>query len=33
MILLSILAWVRLRSVPVRANMREQMDIFSEKHT
>ena len=32
-ILLSILAWARLRSVPVRANMREQMDIFSEKHT
>lgn len=32
-ILLSILAWFGLRSVPVRANMREQMDIFSEKHT
>ena len=32
-ILLSIIAWFGLRSIPVRANMREQMDIFSEKHT
>jgi len=32
-ILLSILAWFGLRSIPVRANMREQMDIFREKHT
>ncbi len=27
------MAWVMLRSVPVRANVREQMDIFSDKHT
>ncbi len=26
-------AWLMLRSVPVRANVREQMDIFREKHT
>lgn len=30
---LSVLAWFLLRSVPVRANVREQMDIFREKHT
>ena len=29
----AIVAWVRLRSVPVRANVREQSDIFREKHT
>jgi NNP family nitrate/nitrite transporter-like MFS transporter len=29
----SIFAWMRLRSVPVRANVREQADIFREKHT
>ncbi|WP_243026633.1 MFS transporter [Thermus albus] len=27
------LAWVYLRSVPVRANFREQFDIFRDKHT
>jgi MFS transporter, NNP family, nitrate/nitrite transporter len=27
-----IAAWVMLRSVPVRANFREQLDIFKEKH-
>ena len=27
------LAWVNLRSVPVRARVREQLDIFREKHT
>lgn len=27
------LAWVYLRSVPVRANLREQFDIFRDKHT
>lgn len=27
------LAWVFLRSVPVKANVREQMDIFRTKHT
>jgi MFS transporter, NNP family, nitrate/nitrite transporter len=30
---LSLLAWLRLRSVPVRANVREQADIFRDKHT
>ncbi len=30
---LSVAAWFILRSVPVRANVREQMDIFREKHT
>jgi NNP family nitrate/nitrite transporter-like MFS transporter len=29
----AIVAWVKLESVPVKANMREQMDIFREKHT
>ncbi|MCL4291170.1 MAG: NarK/NasA family nitrate transporter [Thermoleophilia bacterium] len=29
---LSVLAWLGLRSVPVRANVREQTDIFREKH-
>lgn len=29
---LALLAWFKLRSVPVRANVREQMDIFKEKH-
>jgi len=29
----SLLAWVYLRSVPVRANFREQFDIFRDKHT
>jgi NNP family nitrate/nitrite transporter-like MFS transporter len=32
-VLLAFLSWARLRSIPVRANMREQMDIFREKHT
>lgn len=30
---LSVTAWFMLRSVPVRANVREQMDIFRDKHT
>ena len=30
---LGILAWVFLRSVPVRATFREQLDIFRDKHT
>ncbi len=30
---LSVLAWFLLKSVPVRANVREQMDIFRDKHT
>ena len=31
-LVLGIAAWVMLRSVPVRANFREQLDIFKEKH-
>ena len=27
-----ILAWIMLRSIPVHANFREQLDIFTEKH-
>jgi len=30
---LSFVAWLRLKSVPVRAPVREQFDIFREKHT
>jgi len=30
---LTLVAWLRLRSVPVHANVREQLDIFREKHT
>lgn len=30
---LSVAAWFMLRSVPVRANVREQMDIFRDQHT
>jgi NNP family nitrate/nitrite transporter-like MFS transporter len=30
---LTVVAWFTLRSVPVRANVRQQMDIFKEKHT
>lgn len=33
LILMGILAWVYLRSVPVRASLREQLDIFKNKHT
>ena len=32
-VFLSLVAWLRLKSVPVRANVREQFDIFHEKHT
>jgi len=31
-VVLGIAAWVMLKSVPVRANFREQLDIFKEKH-
>jgi NNP family nitrate/nitrite transporter-like MFS transporter len=31
-VLFGILAWAMLKSVPVRANVREQLDIFREKH-
>ncbi|OGO32325.1 MAG: MFS transporter [Chloroflexi bacterium RBG_16_56_11] len=33
LVIMGILAWVFLRSVPVRASFREQMDIFKNKHT
>ena len=29
----AVVGWFMLRSVPVRANVREQMDIFKDKHT
>lgn len=32
-IVLSLVAWFGLKNVPVRANVREQSDIFKEKHT
>lgn len=31
-IVFTVLAWVQLRSVPVRANVKQQFDIFSNKH-
>lgn len=33
MVVFALLGWMMLRSVPVRANFREQLDIFSNKHT
>jgi MFS transporter, NNP family, nitrate/nitrite transporter len=33
LLLMTVLAWVSLRRVPVRASFREQMDIFRNKHT
>lgn len=33
LVLLGFLAWWKLRSVPVRASFRQQLDIFSNKHT
>jgi NNP family nitrate/nitrite transporter-like MFS transporter len=33
LVLMGILAWVFLRSIPVRASFREQLDIFKNKHT
>ena len=33
LILLAVLAWFSLRSVPVRASFKEQLDIFKNKHT
>jgi NNP family nitrate/nitrite transporter-like MFS transporter len=33
LVLLGIIAWVYLRSVPVKATFREQLDIFRNKHT
>jgi NNP family nitrate/nitrite transporter-like MFS transporter len=33
LIIMGVLSWVMLRSVPVRASFREQLDIFRNKHT
>ncbi|MBK8255937.1 MAG: MFS transporter [Polyangiaceae bacterium] len=33
LVVLAILCWIWLRSVPVRASFREQLDIFKDKHT
>lgn len=33
LVIMGILAWIFLRSVPVRASFREQLDIFKSKHT
>jgi NNP family nitrate/nitrite transporter-like MFS transporter len=33
LVLMTVLAWIYLRSVPVRASFREQLDIFRNKHT
>lgn len=33
LLLMTVLAWTLLRRVPVQASMREQMDIFRNKHT
>ncbi len=33
LIIMGILAWIYLRSVPVRASLKEQLDIFKSKHT
>ncbi len=33
LIILGILCWIMLRSIPVKASFKEQLDIFSNKHT
>jgi MFS transporter, NNP family, nitrate/nitrite transporter len=33
LLLAAVLAWTKLKSVPVRASFKEQLDIFSNKHT
>jgi MFS transporter, NNP family, nitrate/nitrite transporter len=33
LVILGIICWLYLRSVPVKASFREQLDIFKEKHT
>ncbi|MBF8266142.1 MAG: nitrate/nitrite transporter, partial [Dehalococcoidia bacterium] len=33
LIIMAVLAWIFLRSVPVRASFREQLDIFKTRHT
>lgn len=33
LLVVAVVAWVMLRSVPIKASVREQMDIFRDKHT
>lgn len=33
LVIMGIIAWISLRSVPVRASFKEQLDIFKNKHT
>jgi len=33
LIIIGILAWLMIRSIPVKASIKEQMDIFKDKHT
>ncbi len=33
LVIIGILAWIYLRSVPIRASLKEQFDIFKNKHT
>jgi NNP family nitrate/nitrite transporter-like MFS transporter len=33
LLLLAVLAWILLKSIPVKASLREQLDIFKSKHT
>ena len=33
LVIIGILAWIYLKSVPIRASLREQFDIFKNKHT
>lgn len=33
LVIIGIVAWIYLRSVPVKASFKEQLDIFSDKHT
>lgn len=33
LLILTIICWIGLRSIPVKASLREQLDIFKDKHT
>lgn len=33
LLILSVICWINLRSIPVRASFKEQLDIFKDKHT
>ncbi|MBI2258589.1 MAG: NarK/NasA family nitrate transporter [Flavobacteriia bacterium] len=33
LLIFGVLSWIKLRSVPVKASIKEQLDIFSDKHT